>query len=437
MGSPTESLRSSKVGKMVMPAAETVDGRLSHSRKKGGSKPRESISCVMLAYAEEDNLKILLPEIRGILDRTDRDYEILIVDAAEPLDASEAVCDEYGAIYVNQEEPYFGGALKTAISHASKDLFLILDADGSCSPKDITRLLDAFDKSGSDIVMGSRYVEGGYSDGTAASKAMSKVLNAAFRRALRLPVRDMSLDFRVYRTKDLQQLELQCDNYDILEEVLLKLKLHKERGEGGGSFTITEIPVSFEKRVYGKTHRQLIKFIMNYLKTLVRLWALRIMAERSNQSFPLLEKRAETVANGVLYIVIGCFGALIDYAAFSAFILVSGLPSPDTIFQFMGIAELANIVGAFFGSLVCFHLNSFYNFMAKDHLLIRYGCYVCVVLIGTCLSTLLMTLLRNALNIYVVKAICVVVAAILQFFINKNVTFRKKKVSNDEPATNL
>lgn len=394
------------------------------------SRP-ESISCILLAYAEEDNLRVLLPKIVDVLDGVGRDYEILVIDAAQPLDNSQEVCEKHGAVYINQEEPFFGGAFKTGISQAKKDLFLILDADGSCNPEDITKLLSALDESGSDMVVGSRYVEGGYSEGTAASRAMSKFLNAAFRRALRLPIRDMSLDYRLYRTKDLQQVELRCDNYDILEEVLLKLKINKERVKGEDRFLVTEVPVSFEKRVYGKSHRQLIKFIMNYLKTLVRLWALRVMVERSDQSLGLLERRAETVANGILYAIIGCFGALVDYAAFSVFVLISGLPSPDTIFQFMGVAEIANVVGAFFGSLVCFYLNSFYNFMAKDHLLVRYGCYVCVVLIGTCLSTFLMVLLRNIINILVVKALCVLAAAVLQFFINKNITFRKTKAVND------
>ena len=73
------------------------------------------ISLVLLAYKEEDNLRVLLPQIIEEVEKCNEEYEILVVDTAKPLDNTKGVCQEYGARYINQEEPGFGGAFRTAI----------------------------------------------------------------------------------------------------------------------------------------------------------------------------------------------------------------------------------------------------------------------------------------------------------------------------------
>lgn len=67
------------------------------------------ISLVLLAYKEEDNLRVLLPQIIEEVEKCNEEYEILVVDTAKPLDNTKGVCQEYGARYINQEEPGFGG----------------------------------------------------------------------------------------------------------------------------------------------------------------------------------------------------------------------------------------------------------------------------------------------------------------------------------------
>lgn len=46
----------------------------------------KGISVVLLAYMEEDNLKFLLPQIINNLNKIGQDFEILVIDTAEPLD---------------------------------------------------------------------------------------------------------------------------------------------------------------------------------------------------------------------------------------------------------------------------------------------------------------------------------------------------------------
>lgn len=230
------------------------------------------ISVCLLAYKEEDNLRVLLPKIIDEVKKCGEEYEILVIDTEKPLDHTKDVCEEFGARYINQEEKGFGGAFRTGIKYAQKDKFLIMDSDGSHPPKKIPEIYEMFTKQNCDVVIGSRYVKGGVSNDAKSSQIMSHMLNFAFRICLGLDAKDLSTDYRMYHTDQLKKVKLTCENYDILEEVLLRLKLNKDNKK----LKIGEVPIDFEKRMFGESKRQLLKFIVSYVKTLFKLIGVRI-----------------------------------------------------------------------------------------------------------------------------------------------------------------
>lgn len=130
------------------------------------------ISVVLLAYKEEENLRVLLPEIIEEVKKCGEEYEILVIDTEKPLDNTEGVCQEYGARYINQKYPGFGGAFRTGIEEAGKDKFLILDSDGSHPPKYIPQIHKKFVEENCDVVIGSRYVKGGVTNDSKSSQIM-------------------------------------------------------------------------------------------------------------------------------------------------------------------------------------------------------------------------------------------------------------------------
>ena len=228
-----------------------------------------AISTVLLAYKEADNLKVLLPQIKEQLDKTGEEYEIIIIDTEKPLDNTEEVCSEFGARYINQRYPNFGGAFRTGIEEARYDKFLIMDSDGSHNPKYISDIYAEF-KNGADIVIGSRYTKGGVTNDAKSSIVMSKILNTVFRFITGIKAKDISTDFRMYDTKQLKNVSLSCRNYDVLQEVLLRMKINNK------DLIVREIPITFEKRLYGESKRRLLVFIMGYVKTMFRLIGMRI-----------------------------------------------------------------------------------------------------------------------------------------------------------------
>lgn len=221
------------------------------------------LSIAIPSYLEEENLRLLLPRIRKSVDGLVRSYEVIVVDSIEPLDSTRAVCEEMGIRYVNRRNSNaFGDAVRTGIEEASGRHVLFMDADGSHPPEFIARLLPFREQF--DVVIASRYVRGGHTENSRALIWMSRVLNFTYSLVLGLDCRDVSNSFKIYWGEQLRAIHLNCDNFDIVEEILVKLRRKKP-------LKIKEVPFTFKKRMFGESKRNLFIFVFSYLYTLLKL----------------------------------------------------------------------------------------------------------------------------------------------------------------------
>lgn len=285
-----------------------------------------------------------------------------------------------------------GGAFKTAIESAKYDKFLILDGDGSHPVKYIPEMYRKFMEEKCDVVIGSRYVKGGITQDAKTSIIMSKILNTVFRIAIGINAHDISTDYRIYRTELLKAVPLNNENYDVLQEVLLKIKILN-----GGQLKIREVPITFKKRMYGESKRQLFPFIVSYIKTLFRLICLR---------FSALKKF-------ILYGLIGGGGAIVEFSIFSL-LINSNIK-----------VEVANVIGVTSGFLFTFTMNTFFNFKKTNKLIKRFFSYAGICLLGMIVSTTMVSLLKDKMNVYMLKIILIVFIAICQFMLNNKFTYKE------------
>ncbi len=218
----------------------------------------------MPAFLEEENLRILLPRLRQALRQTGESFEMLVVDTPHPLDNTAAVCAQYGAsCFPRNGGDKYGDAVRTGIRRARGSWILVMDADGSHPPEFISRLLS--ERPNHDVIIASRYVNGGFSENTLLQRLMSLVLNLSYSWILGLPCKDVSNSFKLYRGSFLRSLSLRCENFDIVEEILFKLKRFNPQ------LSIMEVPFIFKKRMFGQTKRNLPLFILTYIYTMIRL----------------------------------------------------------------------------------------------------------------------------------------------------------------------
>lgn len=222
------------------------------------------LSVVLPAYNEEENLRLLLPRIRHACEELSRDHEILVVDTVSPMDGTAELCAELGVRYLNRTGGnLYGDAVRTGIARSRGRHVVFMDADGSHPPHFLAAVYGARDRA--DVVIASRYVEGGFTENSKALVLMSWLVNVGYRLVLGLRCRDVSNSFKLYPGDALRELPLRCDNFDIVEEVLYKLM---RRNSG---FTILEVPFTFKKRMFGQTKRNLVAFVGSYALTLLRL----------------------------------------------------------------------------------------------------------------------------------------------------------------------
>lgn len=225
------------------------------------------LSVVLPAFEEAENLAWFLPRLRGVLGDLGVRHEILVIDTSIPRDDTPGTCREQGVGYFNREGgDLYSHAVKTGIARSRGRWVVMMDCDGSHDPEVIPRLWAQ--RVRANLVVASRYVRGGHTENPAILVGLSLLVNLAFRWVLRLRCRDVSNSFRLYEGEELRALRLECSNFDIVEEILIKLSF------GRPGFSVREIPFTFGRRRAGRTKRDLVAFALSYLSTLAKFYRL-------------------------------------------------------------------------------------------------------------------------------------------------------------------
>ena len=216
------------------------------------------LSVVIPAYQEAENLRELLPILVATLRGMSIDYEVLVVDSQEPLDETEAVCRDHAADGVRhmrrREGPTMGSAYRLGIAASTGQFVIFMDGDGSHDPKFVTKLFAK--RKEADVVVASRYTEGGSTENTWLQRRMSWMVNITYRVVFSLDCKDVSNSFKLYPGDALRRLSLVSNNFDIIEEMLIKLQ------RSIGHLAILEIPFYFSNRRHGTTKRRSLPFII-------------------------------------------------------------------------------------------------------------------------------------------------------------------------------
>ena len=217
-------------------------------------------------YNEIENLPTLVEQIFEHAPNVD----ILVIDDSSP-DGTGPWCDRKAAedsrisCLHRPHKMGLGTATLAGLQHAvdaSYDYTINLDADLSHPPKHIPEMLAKMEERvrptrdstrgptrgpAPDVVIGSRYVQGGGIEGwPVARHIMSRMVNSFARLLMGLKVRDCSGSYRCYRVSKLAELnldEFRSRGYSVLEELLWRLR------RVGAHFD--EIPIVFVDRQAG------------------------------------------------------------------------------------------------------------------------------------------------------------------------------------------
>lgn len=217
------------------------------------SKP--SLSIILPTYNERDNIKILIPEIEKTFGHVS--HEIIVVDDNSPdgtAKTSEELNKKYGNIrvIVRKKKEGIGAAIREGYNSARNSIILSSDSDLSFTLSDTYRLYVKI-QEGYDLVWGSKYSRGSFYEpgtlGLRIKKWISKYGNKIIGIATGIKANDFTANLRAIKKDVWEQIDTQEKTNTFLMEMILKCKY--------GGFRVTEMPVTFNARIYGESKMNL------------------------------------------------------------------------------------------------------------------------------------------------------------------------------------
>lgn len=228
------------------------------------SSARVEISVLVLTLNEGPNIAAVLESANQEIQRLGAAAEYIVVDGGST-DETVSEARRFGARVIRQSRPGYGAAWREGATAAQGEYLLCLDADGSHPPDLIEALWRR--RHEADVVVGSRFTAGGCSGGPRYRRMLSWVLNRLFCRALRLPVKDISSGYRLYRRRILRPELYSAENFEVLIEVAVRAFCD--------GFRLAEVPLRYRPRRRGRSHAQVFRLGVLYLRALKELWTLR------------------------------------------------------------------------------------------------------------------------------------------------------------------
>ena len=230
------------------------------------------ISILIPFHNEIENIEtyplLLFPTVHNIMIRYAYDYEFVFVDDGstdkgfDKLVEVSKPFDYKGSINSFEPRAGLGCAIRRGIKHSNGDYIIVLDADLSYKPEDISILLrKLIEHPDADCITASPYTKK-YTDGGMRIFG-SKFFNGIFSKLLDRKVTCVTGMFRLYKTSALKELTLTSKDFNINTEIILKLFANGKE--------IYEVPSKLNKRNLGKSKLKIMKEVMNETKLICKL----------------------------------------------------------------------------------------------------------------------------------------------------------------------
>ncbi|HEX3291478.1 MAG TPA: polyprenol monophosphomannose synthase [Gaiella sp.] len=216
------------------------------------SSPR-AVVCVP-TYNERENLEPLVRALAEALDTT-RD-RVLVIDDGSP-DGTGEIADRLAAelpwvdVLHRPLKEGIGRAYLAGFTQAlalDPELVLEMDCDFSHDPRDVLRLIAAAE-DGADLVLGSRWVEGGGTENWGVVRRfISRGGSLYARLVLGVGIRDLTGGFKCFRRRVLETIDL-----DAIAARGYGFQIEGTYRSLRAGFRVVEIPITFVDRRVGES----------------------------------------------------------------------------------------------------------------------------------------------------------------------------------------
>lgn len=232
-------------------------------------KMKENLSVIVIAHNEE---KVIGRMIEGLLSNYDKEIMELIVVDDNSTDKTSDIAVSFRKLnnklkLVKKGKPCgVGRAIKCGFNNVNPkaDYVLTMDSDFTENIKEVKLLINTMEEGGYDVVLGSRFIEGGrLVDYPLDKKMMNRLWHFLVKILFRIRQKDLTNNFKLYKTEIIKNLPWKSNGYSMNAETgLLPVIL---------GYNIAEVPVSWISRnpEMGKSKFNLFRVGWGYIRVII------------------------------------------------------------------------------------------------------------------------------------------------------------------------
>jgi glycosyltransferase involved in cell wall biosynthesis len=218
------------------------------------------ISIVVPVYQEAENIQ---PFLRDLEAEVHEAHEVLIVydfpedNTVPAVQAMRPPCPNVRLVHNTLGKGVLN-ALKAGFQASKGDVIVVMMADRSDEPKDVTAMAGLV-RGGADVVAGSRYVRGGRQEGGPLLKrTLSRLAGVSLHFLAGLPIRDATNNFRAYSRRVIEEIPIEGQaSFALALELTLKAHWRKWR--------VAEVPTTWRDRTVGQSRFKVFAWLPHYL----------------------------------------------------------------------------------------------------------------------------------------------------------------------------
>jgi len=203
------------------------------------------LSVIIPVYNEELTISNIIDRVKVVMQQTGLKNEIIVVDDHSYDKSLQQANKRSVKLYTLKQHLGKGYALRAGFAKAKGNVIVTIDSDGSHLPEELPEVLAPLLQDQADLVIGSRYLN----HKRAATRRLNafgvRLFNYLIQLLTGVATTDSQSGYRAVKQEVLKSQKLKSGEYEIESEMLVKTAKKK--------FRITEVPISFEQRTYGRS----------------------------------------------------------------------------------------------------------------------------------------------------------------------------------------
>jgi glycosyltransferase involved in cell wall biosynthesis len=250
----------SVVGEKLEKHSDSWKARMRHRYPAAAGRESPKIIVAVPAYNEEVAIGSVVLRSHKYADR------VIVVDDGSADNTAEVAALAGAAVVRHEKNGGYGAAIRTCFETARQvdaDIMVIIDADGQHSPDDIPRMINQMLATRSDIVIGSRFVDGNERNQQIPGyrKLGMKVLDSATVAGSGLKVSDSQSGFRAYSKDAIQKIQIGDGGMGAGSEILIKA--------AENDLKISEVPIKVRYDLKGTSSKNPVAHGIGVLNSII------------------------------------------------------------------------------------------------------------------------------------------------------------------------